>query len=55
LISGIDAFIERLGGVGPLLSGILSMITLSLSHKITPAVNQLAMTFSSFTTKGVNA
>lgn len=37
-VSGVDDFVEKLGGVKPLLVGILSIVAQSLSSKIEPAL-----------------
>lgn len=39
MVDGVDLFIDKIGGVKPLLLGILSIIASTLSSKIQPAIN----------------
>lgn len=41
LVTGIDSFIDKIGGVKPLLIGILSLVGQALSSKIQPALNDV--------------
>lgn len=42
LLDTVDTFLEKIGGIGPVIMGIVGMITTALSHKITPLLQQAA-------------